>query len=66
MHIPLNATFNDPGATAWDEIDGDRTPFIQKTNNINSAVFGTYSVTYTVSDLSGNQSTAVRTVIVGA
>ena len=65
QHLQPFTTYVDPGVSAWDALDGDRTAFIQKTNNINNSVWGTYTVTYKVSDLSGNQATATRTVIVG-
>jgi len=65
QHTMPNGVYNDPGASAWDDIDGNRTSFIQKTDNINTAILGTYTVTYTVSDVAGNQATKNRTVIVG-
>ncbi|MBW1295102.1 DUF5011 domain-containing protein [Aquimarina litoralis] len=54
--------FNDPGATATDNIDGDITSEIQVTGTVNANVVGTYQLTYTVSDAAGNQDSAVRTV----
>lgn len=58
-------TYTDAGATASDNIDGDLTASISTTNNVNSSVAGTYTVTYNVSDAAGNTAiTVTRTVIV--
>ena len=56
----------DAGATAIDTIDGDLTASIVTINNVNASAGGTYTVTYDVSDSSGNAALQeVRTVIVG-
>ncbi|WP_299895889.1 DUF5011 domain-containing protein [uncultured Aquimarina sp.] len=63
---PLTAlqgeTFNDPGATATDNVDGDISSQIQVTGMVNTNVTGAYELTYTVSDTAGNQVSATRTV----
>ncbi len=62
----LGDTYNDPGATAFDQFsDGDITNMIQVQNNVNTAVRDTYTVVYNVMD-SENKSAApvTRTVIV--
>lgn len=60
-------TYNDAGATATDACDGTITGDIETVSTVNTAVAGTYSVTYNVADSSGNDATAVtRTVIVEA
>jgi hypothetical protein len=60
-------TYTDAGATASDNKDGDITSNIQVTNPVDSNNSGTYSVTYDVSDSSGNIATqVVRTVKVNA
>jgi hypothetical protein len=47
----------------WNKEDGDITSRIVVTNTVNNALLGTYTVTYAVSDLSGNAATPVtRTV----
>ena len=46
--------YEDSGATASDNYDGDITNDIVTVNNVNRATFGTYTVTYNVSDSSGN------------
>jgi large repetitive protein len=62
--VPLNGTYTDPGATANDAVDGDLTAqIIVGGDVVNTAVVGTYLVTYDVSDLQGNPATqVVRTV----
>ena len=54
----------DSGATASDNNDGDITENIQTENSVNSSVAGSYTVTYSVVDSSGNSHQAVRDVIV--
>lgn len=62
--VQRNAGYVDAGATATDDFDGDLTSRIVVDNRVNTATAGVYTVTYTVSDLSGNRSSAVRTVTV--
>jgi len=65
LNITRGSSFIDPSATAFDNVDGDITERVLiKSSTINTSVAGTYEITYTVSDLSGNTSTASRTVIV--
>ncbi len=60
---PPPAVYSDPGATAFDEVDGDVVPVITA-NDVDLSALGTYSVTYTASDSSDNVATLTRTVIV--
>ena len=63
INVTIDATYSDAGATARDAEDGDITARIVVTNSVNTAVLGTYTVTYTVSDLAGNAAVPVtRTV----
>jgi VCBS repeat-containing protein len=63
VNVTIDATYSDAGATASDREDGDITSRIAVTNPVNTAVLGTYTVTYAVSDLSGNAAVPVtRTV----
>ena len=56
------ASYTDAGATALDDIDGNLTSSIVTTSNVNPAVVGDYTVTYTVTDNNGNTATVTRTV----
>jgi hypothetical protein len=59
----MGATYTDPGATAYDETDGDITSKIVVTNNVNSADTGYYQVKYNVADNAGNAAIEmIRTV----
>ncbi len=51
--VNLGSTYIDPGATALDQEDGDITSHIVATSTVNTAVVGTYTVTYNVSDSKG-------------
>ena len=63
--IEKDTTYNDAGATANDNIDGDISSNIQINNSVNTNTSGTYSITYNVSDSAKNQAIEVtRTVIV--
>ncbi|NEW60441.1 DUF5011 domain-containing protein, partial [Sulfurovum sp. bin170] len=60
-----DTTYIDAGATAEDNIDGDVTVDIVTQNSVDTAVLGTYTVTYDVNDSSGNQAIQqMRTVSV--
>lgn len=63
VNVVVGDSYDDAGATASDNIDGDITTNIEITSNINLNVPGTYSVIYNVSDEAGNSATEiVRTV----
>ncbi len=66
MNLMVGDTFNDPGATATDNIDGDLTSAIVATGGVDTATPGTYTRTYTVADSAGNTVSVDRTVIVEA
>ncbi|MCK4389375.1 MAG: DUF5011 domain-containing protein, partial [Desulfobacterales bacterium] len=57
--IEVGATYEDAGATAADNYDGDLSPNIVTTSDVNANVVGTYHVTYDVSDGSGNAAAQV-------
>ena len=65
-NVALGGIYTDAKATAWDNIDGNLTSQIQTTSNVNTAIVGTYSVVYSVSDAAGNSANATRTVIVSS
>ena len=62
--IEAGSTYTDAGATATDNYNNDVSADITAASTVDSNTIGSYTVTYTVSDASGNQATAVRTVIV--
>ena len=62
--IMQNKSYNDPGATATDNVDGNITNKITKLSTLDTSKIGTYIITYSVTDLAGNKATEVRTVIV--
>ncbi|HWN39204.1 MAG TPA: immunoglobulin-like domain-containing protein, partial [Gammaproteobacteria bacterium] len=63
INVVIDSTYSDAGATATDQEDGDISSRVVVTNPVNTTVLGTYTVTYTVSDLSGNAAKPVtRTV----
>jgi hypothetical protein len=63
--LMVDDTYTDAGATATDNIDGTITGSIITTGAVNTAVAGTYTITYNVSDAAGNVATPViRTIIV--
>ena len=64
--LTVGNAFNDAGATASDVQDGDLTAQIAVDNPVNTAVAGTYTVTYSVQDSAGNMAQVQRTVIVQA
>lgn len=66
INTTYGATFTDPGVSATDNIDGNIAGKVTVTGTVNTAVIGTYTLTYNVSDAAGNAADAVtRTVIVG-
>jgi len=63
MTVEAGSAYNDPGATAYDATDGDLTDDIVVANNVDVFVLSTYTVTYDVTDSSGNPAVQmVRTV----
>jgi len=61
----LNTSFTDPGATATDSPAEDLTSSIVTTGTVNTAIAGTYILTYNVTDTASNTATSVtRDVIV--
>jgi hypothetical protein len=65
LQLAANANWEDPGATATDDIDGDLSNAIVRSGDFSPAVVGTYTLTYTATDRAGNQATVQRSVQVG-
>ncbi|WP_296319330.1 immunoglobulin-like domain-containing protein [Winogradskyella sp.] len=68
VNLDLGQTYNEQGATATDNVDGDISAnIVIGGDTVNTNVAGTYVVTYNVSDAAGNAATEVtRTVNVNA
>ncbi len=62
--LELQQAYNELGATATDNIDGDLTSSIVTSGSVNTNVAGTYTITYSVSDAAGNSDSTTRTVTV--
>jgi len=62
--LTVGENYQDAGATAVDNVDGDLTDQIAVDNSVNTGRAGTYAVTYAVADVAGNSVTATRTVVV--
>lgn len=58
----VGGSFSDPGFTAVDECDGDITANVVVEGSVNTQEAGTYTITYKVSDSSGNVCEVQRTV----
>ena len=58
--------YEDAGATASDNVDGDITSSIEVHNPVDTDIEGEYRITYTVSDQAGNLASVTRTVYVVA
>lgn len=62
--VECGDTYTDAGATATDNIDGTLTSSIATSSTVDTDTPASYTVTYTVSDVSTNQGTGTRTVTV--
>ncbi len=60
MRIYVGSTYTEAVVTATDTRDGAIT--VVKTGSVNTAAVGTYTITYTATDLAGNIATSTRTV----
>lgn len=64
--VTFGTPYTDSGATATDDVDGNVTTRMTVTNPVDTAVLGTYTITYQVSDSAGNVAQANRSVHVTA
>ena len=60
LNLAVGATFNDPGATALDAVDG--AVEVKASGAVNPDVPGAYTITYSATDAANNTATATRTV----
>jgi hypothetical protein len=63
VDVTIDSTYSDAGATATDAEDGDLTSRIVVTNTVDLSVLGTYTVTYAVTDSSGNAAVPVKRTV---
>ena len=61
--LAFGATYNDAGATATDDVDGDISSRIVAANPVNTNVAGSYTITYDVKDSAGNAASQVVRVV---
>jgi hypothetical protein len=65
VNLTMGDSYSDAGATATDAIDGSVT--VTPSGSVNTAVAGSYTITYNASDAAGNAATPVtRSVVVAA
>ncbi len=64
MNLVVGDTYTEPGATAYDNVDGALVPVV--TGTVDTATAGTYVITYTATDAAGNSQAITRNVIVAA
>jgi cytochrome c peroxidase len=63
MNIMQGTAFNDPGASASDDRDGNLTGSISRSGTVNTSKVGSYALSYNVNDAAGNPARSVtRTV----
>lgn len=60
--IYLNSTYKDEGCSANDNCDGDITDKVLITGEVNTKKEGSYTITYTVEDSSGNRAETSRKI----
>ncbi len=66
IELTQGDTWNDPGATATDDTDGDLTIHIVVGGSVDASTVGNYTLEYSVSDAGGNTGSASRMVVVKA
>lgn len=66
MYLNINEVYEEKGAKAVDEIDGDLTENIKIEGSVNTSQEGHYTITYTVTDTKGNQAKKNRVITVSA
>lgn len=65
VRLAVGESFEEPGYSAVDDVDGDVTDGVVVTGSIDVNTPGTYTLSYSVGDNAGNRAMASRTVIVG-
>ncbi|MFL2594322.1 MAG: FISUMP domain-containing protein [Flavobacteriaceae bacterium] len=62
VELYLNTYYDDPGATAYDEEDGDLSDSIVVTGTYNGSSVGSYVLAYSVTDSDGNETVKNRII----
>ena len=62
QNVVIGNTYNEQGAKANDNCDGDISDRIKIEGSVDTGTIGSYEIKYTVSDVAGNSSTVSRTV----
>ena len=62
VSVTQGDNYTDEGATATDNVEGDLTSSISVSGNVDTDIIGNYILTYSVSDSSGNSTSATRNV----
>lgn len=60
--IQMGTNYNDPGAKAIDNVDGDITSEIRVSGSVDTSKAGVYEIVYSVQDKAGNKATITRTI----
>lgn len=61
-YVKYGSKYTDPGYTATDNCDGTITDKVKVSGSVNTKKEGKYTITYTVKDMSNNETTSKRTV----
>lgn len=64
IKIYVGEKYNDEGASANDNYDGDISQLIEVENNLNTEQEGNYQIIYSIKDSSGNSNSIIRNIIV--
>lgn len=62
INITMGSTYQEEGYTAQDNCDGVLTEKVKITGEVDTNRIGSYTLTYTVSDQSGNKTSVTRTI----
>src|SRR5699024_1472138 len=62
IELEVGETYEEPGATAEDNVDGDLTDDIEITGDVNTNKVGDYTITYTASDTAGKENEEKRQI----
>ncbi len=63
MTLTRGSFFEDPGARALDETDGDLSAAIQVSGNVDAGRVGRYALRYDVSDAAGNEANTITRIV---